>query len=204
MTAHPLRYFNPMACFNPWQSETLTRKHWSTSRKQTTLSRSKAKSFSHPKSLSASYRKPKSGLDRQGRLRRRRSLSLSHASHFASIRSRRPEKLDSRFLARSTFAWAGVTVYGVLRFLKALAMSCSNTFALKAARVCYNTVRAHERNGPEFAAQLREAEQEGAGTVTSRLLEVCGGGQRRTGLLAHFVDLLTVPPPIRVRLTQAQ
>jgi hypothetical protein len=29
-------------------------------------------------------------------------------------------------------------------------------------RVCYNTVRAHERNDPEFAAQLKEAEQEGA------------------------------------------
>jgi hypothetical protein len=32
---------------------------------------------------------------------------------------------------------------------------------LKAARVCYNTVRAHERNDPEFAAQLKAAEQEG-------------------------------------------
>ena len=75
MTAHPLRYFNPMACFNPWQSETLTRKHWSKSRKQPTLGRSKAKSFSHPKSLSAGYRKPKSGLGRRGRLRRRQSPS---------------------------------------------------------------------------------------------------------------------------------
>jgi len=33
---------------------------------------------------------------------------------------------------------------------------------LEAARVCYNTVRAHERNDPEFAVQLREAEEEGA------------------------------------------
>jgi hypothetical protein len=48
------------------------------------------------------------------------------------------------------------------RLLQALAMSCRLTLALKAARVCYNTVRAHERNDPEFAAQLREAEQEGA------------------------------------------
>jgi hypothetical protein len=48
------------------------------------------------------------------------------------------------------------------RFLKALAMSCSFTDALKAAKVCYNTVRAHQRNDPEFAAQLREAEEEGA------------------------------------------
>jgi hypothetical protein len=48
------------------------------------------------------------------------------------------------------------------RFLKALAMSFNWTDALKAAHVCYNTVRAHERSDPEFAAQLREAEQEGA------------------------------------------
>jgi hypothetical protein len=41
-------------------------------------------------------------------------------------------------------------------------MSCRLTLALKAARVCYNTVRAHERSDPEFAAQLKEAEQEGA------------------------------------------
>jgi hypothetical protein len=48
------------------------------------------------------------------------------------------------------------------RLLKNLAMSFSLTDALKAAHVCYNTVRAHERSDPEFAAQLREAEQEGA------------------------------------------
>jgi hypothetical protein len=41
-------------------------------------------------------------------------------------------------------------------------MSCRLTLALKAARVCYNTVRAHERNDPEFAAQLKEAEEQGA------------------------------------------
>jgi hypothetical protein len=48
------------------------------------------------------------------------------------------------------------------RFLKALAMSFNWTDALKAARVCYNTVRAHEQNDPEFAARLKEAEEEGA------------------------------------------
>jgi hypothetical protein len=47
------------------------------------------------------------------------------------------------------------------RFLKALAMSFNWTDALKAGHVCYNTVRAHERNDPEFAAQLKEAEEEG-------------------------------------------
>jgi hypothetical protein len=40
-------------------------------------------------------------------------------------------------------------------------MSFNWTDALKAAHVCYNTVRAHERNDPEFAAQLKAAEQEG-------------------------------------------
>ena len=35
-------------------------------------------------------------------------------------------------------------------------------FALRAARVSYNTFRAHERNDREFAAQVREAEAEGA------------------------------------------
>jgi hypothetical protein len=35
-------------------------------------------------------------------------------------------------------------------------------FALRAARVCYNTFRAHERNDPEFALQVRQAEEQGA------------------------------------------
>ncbi len=48
------------------------------------------------------------------------------------------------------------------RFLKALAMSCSVVFATKAARVSYNTFKAHQRNDPEFAAEVREAEEEGA------------------------------------------
>ena len=64
-----------------WQNETLTRKHWSKSRKQLIRSRSKAKSLWNPTSLSASYRKPKSGFGRGCRRRRR---SPSHASHFAS------------------------------------------------------------------------------------------------------------------------
>jgi hypothetical protein len=48
------------------------------------------------------------------------------------------------------------------RFLKALRMSCNWTDSLKAAHVSYNTVKLHERNDPEFAAQLKEAEEEGA------------------------------------------
>ena len=35
-------------------------------------------------------------------------------------------------------------------------------FALRSAGVSYNTFRAHERNDPEFAAQVREAESQGA------------------------------------------
>jgi hypothetical protein len=48
------------------------------------------------------------------------------------------------------------------RLLKALTMSCRLTLALRAARVSYNTVRAHERNDPEFAGQLNQAQREGA------------------------------------------
>jgi hypothetical protein len=47
-------------------------------------------------------------------------------------------------------------------FLKALAMSGGYMFALRAAGVCYNTFRAHERNDHEFARQVPEAEAEGA------------------------------------------
>ena len=64
-------------------------------------------------------------------------------------------KATHRARARAAMRWRP-------RFLKTLAMSFNWTDALKAAHVCYNTVRAHERNDPEFAAQLREAEQEGA------------------------------------------
>ena len=41
-------------------------------------------------------------------------------------------------------------------------MSCNWTDSLKAAHVSYNTVKLHERNDPDFAAQLKEAEEEGA------------------------------------------
>ena len=77
----PLSLAMKVGILKPWQSEALTRKHWSKSRKQLIRSRSKAKSFWNPTSLSASYRKPKSGFGRGCRRRRR---SPSHASHFAS------------------------------------------------------------------------------------------------------------------------
>src|ERR1700737_894465 len=64
-------------------------------------------------------------------------------------------KVTHRARARAAMRWRP-------RFLKTLAMSFNWTDALKAAHVCYNTVRAHERSDPEFAAQLKDAEQEGA------------------------------------------
>jgi hypothetical protein len=64
-------------------------------------------------------------------------------------------KVTHRARARAAMRWRP-------RFLKALAMACSLTDALKAAHVSYNTVKLHERSDSEFAAQLREAKEEGA------------------------------------------
>lgn len=63
-------------------------------------------------------------------------------------------KVTHRARARAAMRWRP-------RFLKALRMSCNWTDSLKAAHVSYNTVKLHERNDPDFAAQLKEAEQEG-------------------------------------------
>jgi hypothetical protein len=64
-------------------------------------------------------------------------------------------KASHRARAREAMRWRP-------RFLKALRMSCNWTDSLKAAHVSYNTVKLHERNDPEFAAQLKEAKEEGA------------------------------------------
>ena len=64
-------------------------------------------------------------------------------------------KATHRARARAATRWRP-------RFLKALRMSCNWTDSLKAAHVSYNTVKLHERNDPDFAAQLKEAEEEGA------------------------------------------
>jgi hypothetical protein len=64
-------------------------------------------------------------------------------------------KVTHRARARAAMRWRP-------RFLNALRMSCNWTDSLKAAHVSYNTVKLHERNDPEFAAQLKEAEEEGA------------------------------------------
>src|SRR4029077_14274906 len=83
--------------------------------------------------------------------------STEAGNEFDSIETAylRQLKLTHRARARAAMRWRP-------RVLKALAMSCGLTLALKSAKVCYNTVRAHERNDPEFAAQLREAKEEGA------------------------------------------
>jgi hypothetical protein len=73
-------------------------------------------------------------------------------------------KATHRARARAAMRWRP-------RFLKTLAMSFNWTDALRAAHVCFNTVRAHERNDPEFAAQLKAAEQEGAELLHSVCLK---------------------------------
>ena len=64
-------------------------------------------------------------------------------------------KVTHRARARAAMGWRS-------RFLKGLASSWGCMFALKSAGVSYNTFRAHERNDAEFAAQVREAEAQGA------------------------------------------
>jgi len=46
--------------------------------------------------------------------------------------------------------------------LSALSVSCSSTFAARAAGVSYNTFLLHQRNDPEFARQVAEAEEQAA------------------------------------------
>ena len=64
-------------------------------------------------------------------------------------------KVTHRARAREAMRWRPL-------FLKGLATSGGYMFALRAAGVCYNTFRAHQRNDSEFAAQVREAEAEGS------------------------------------------
>lgn len=64
-------------------------------------------------------------------------------------------KVTPRARARAALGWRS-------RFLKGLASSWGYMFALRSAGVSYNTFRSHERNDPEFAAQVREAEAQGA------------------------------------------
>src|SRR5438132_11821094 len=64
-------------------------------------------------------------------------------------------KATHRARAKAAMGWRS-------RFLRGLANSWGYMFALRSAGVSYNTFRAHERNDAEFAAQVREAEAQGA------------------------------------------
>jgi hypothetical protein len=64
-------------------------------------------------------------------------------------------KVTHRARARAAIEWRP-------RFLNGLASSWGYMFALRSAGVSYNTFRSHERNDPEFAVQVREAEAQGA------------------------------------------
>src|SRR5882724_5868629 len=83
--------------------------------------------------------------------------SLPASNDFAAIEAPylKQLKVTHRARARAAMGWRS-------RFLKGLASSWGCMFALRSAGVSYNTFRAHERNDPEFAAQVREAESEGA------------------------------------------
>jgi hypothetical protein len=61
--------------------------------------------------------------------------------------------LTHRVRARQALRWRP-------RFLSALSASCSFTFAARAARISYNTFKVHQKNDPEFARQVAEAEEE--------------------------------------------
>lgn len=61
--------------------------------------------------------------------------------------------LTHRARARQALRWRS-------RFLSALSASCSFTFAARAAKISYNTFRLHQRNDPEFARQVAEAEEQ--------------------------------------------
>jgi|GEM_PF-2958000 hypothetical protein len=139
-----------MACFNPWLSETLTRKHWSKSRKQLIRSRSKAKSFWNPESLSASYQKPKSGL---GRSYRRRRQSPSHAKLVPLARKSNKVKYDRKSLKNRDLrvvAWLGATGWNP----RASSSLQFGSRPVMGWRWCFRT---GGRNGPKRILRRKEA-----------------------------------------------
>ncbi len=58
-----------------------------------------------------------------------------------------------------------------------MAASCSFTFAARAAKVAYNTFRLHQRNDPEFARQVAEAEQQAAELLHARCFKAAIEGE---------------------------
>jgi hypothetical protein len=61
--------------------------------------------------------------------------------------------LTHRVRARQALRWRP-------RFLSALSASCSFVRAAKAAKISYNTFKLHQKNDPEFARQVAEAEEQ--------------------------------------------
>jgi hypothetical protein len=58
-----------------------------------------------------------------------------------------------------------------------MAASCSFTFAAREARVAYNTFLLHQRNDPEFARQVTEADQEAVELLHARCFKAAVEGE---------------------------
>jgi hypothetical protein len=78
--------------------------------------------------------------------------------------------LSHRARARRALRWRP-------RFLAALAASCSFVLAARAAGISYNTFLLHQRNDPEFARQVAEAEEEAVDLLQARCFKVALEGQ---------------------------
>jgi hypothetical protein len=61
--------------------------------------------------------------------------------------------------------------------LAALSASCSFTFAARAAKVSYNTFLLHQRNDPEFARQVAEAEEQAVDLLHARCIKAVIEGE---------------------------
>ena len=61
--------------------------------------------------------------------------------------------------------------------MAALAASCSFVFAARAAGISYNTYRLHQRNDPEFARQVAEAEEEAVDLLHARCFKAVVEGE---------------------------
>ncbi len=78
--------------------------------------------------------------------------------------------LTHRARARRALRWRP-------KFLSTLSASCSFTFAARAANVAYNTFRLHQRNDPEFARQVAEAEEEAVELLHARCFKTVVEGE---------------------------
>ena len=79
-------------------------------------------------------------------------------------------KLSHRARARAAIRWRP-------RLLKALADSCSFTLAVKAAGISYNTFLHHQRQDPEFASQVTQAEEAAVDLLHAKCFQAALEGQ---------------------------